>query len=290
MEPRIVRANGIEIEVFEAGHGDRLALLLHGFPEHAIAWEPQVATLVALGFRVWAPNGRGYGCTTRPTRVAEFDIALLVEDVAALIDVSQAREVVLIAHDWGAIVAWFFAMWMPRPIARLVIINVPHPVIFLQTLRRSPRQWLRSWYVFAFSIPGLGEWALGRNGAAGIVRLFTRSANDARAFRATELETYRAQAAEPGALRAMLSWYRAALRGGLARALARGTPRITIPTALVWGEDDVALGKETTYGTHAFVDDLQTYYLPGVSHWAGQEAPERVNALLVRFLAVGRTP
>lgn len=284
MEPRIVRANDIEIEVFEAGAGDRLALLLHGFPEHAIAWEPQVATLVALGYRVWAPNGRGYGRTSRPAHVADYDIARLVDDVAALIDASEAREVVLIAHDWGAIVAWFFAMWTPRPVAKLVIINVPHPAVFRQTLRRSWRQWVRSWYVLAFAIPGLGEWALGRDGAAGIVRLFTRSANDAGAFRASELETYRAQAAEPGALRAMLSWYRAAVWGGLSRALARGTPRIAIPTALIWGEDDVALGKETTYGTHAYVDDLRTYYLPGVSHWAGQEAPERVNALLARFL------
>jgi len=175
MHARIVRANGLAFEVYEAGGGDRLALCLHGFPEHAIAWEPHVATLVALGYRVWAPNQRGYGGTSRPRDVAAYRIAHLLDDVAALIDASGAREVVLIGHDWGAVVAWFFAMRMPRPVAKLVILNVPHPAVFLATLRRSPRQWARSWYVLAFSIPGLAEWALGRDGAAPVVRLFERS-------------------------------------------------------------------------------------------------------------------
>ncbi len=285
MTPRTVRANGLDVEVYDAGAGDRLALCLHGFPEHAIAWEPQVATLVALGFRVWAPNQRGYGRTTRPIDVRAYDIAHLVDDVAALVDASGARSVVLIGHDWGAIVAWFFAMRAPRPIEKLVIANVPHPAVYLATLRRSWRQWLRSWYALAFQVPGLAEWMLGRDGAAAIVRAFVESANDPQAFSQRELETYRAQAAEPGALRAMIAWYRAAFRGGLAEQLALGMPTIAIPTALIWGEDDRFLGKETTYGTRAYVRDLRTYYLPGVSHWLGAEAPERVNALLRSFLA-----
>lgn len=288
MRSRTVRANALDFEVYEAGAGDRLALCLHGFPEHAIAWEPQVATLVELGYRVWAPNQCGYGRTTRPTDVRAYAIAHLVDDVAALIDASGAGDVVLVGHDWGAIVAWFFAMHMPRPIAKLVIMNVPHPAGYLASLRRSWRQWLRSWYVFAFQVPGLAEWILGRDDAAAIVRAFTESANDARAFSQRELATYRAQAAERGALRAMLAWYRAAFRGGFAEQLARGMPRITVPTALLWGEDDRFLGKETTYGTHAYVDDLRTYYLPGVSHWLGAEAPERVNAILRSFLRPAR--
>ncbi|GAC1314748.1 MAG: alpha/beta hydrolase [Vulcanimicrobiaceae bacterium] len=274
----------MDFEVYEAGSGERLALCLHGFPEHAIAWEPQVRTLVALGYRVWAPNQRGYGRSSRPARVAEYRIARLLEDVSALVDASGAREVVLIGHDWGAVVAWFFAMRMPRPIARLVVINVPHPAVYLETLRRSWRQWSRSWYVLAFQVPGLAEWVLGRDGAAGVVRLFEESANDPRAFAPSELATYRTQAAVPGALRAMLAWYRAAARGGFEEQRALGFPQIAIPTCVIWGEDDVALGKETTYGTAAYVEDLRLYYLPGVSHWACAEAPERVNALLERFL------
>ncbi|GAC1548696.1 MAG: alpha/beta hydrolase [Vulcanimicrobiaceae bacterium] len=284
MRARSVAANGLVFEVFEAGSGDRLALCLHGFPGHAIAWRPHVATLVALGYRVWAVNQRGYGRTTRPPRVRDYRIARLLDDVAALIAVSGAREVVLIGHDWGAAVAWFFAMRRPAALARLVILTVPHPALYLAALQRSWRQRLRSWYVAAFQIPGLAEWVLGRDGAAPLVRLVQRSANDPHAFPADELATYRAQAAAPGALRAMLAWYRAAARGGLAEQLALGMPRIAVPTCLIWGEDDVALGKETTYGTAAYVDTLRVHYLPGVSHWVGQEAPERVNALLAGFL------
>ncbi len=285
MQARTVRANGLDVELFEAGGGDRLALCLHGFPEHPIAWRPHVATLVELGYRVWAPAQRGYGHTTRPRDIADYRIARLLDDVAALIDAAQAREVVLLGHDWGAAVAWFFAMRQLRPLDRLVIINMPHPAVFLACLRRSWRQRLRSWYIGAFQIPGLAEWALGRDGAAPIARLFQRSARDAPVVAADDLATYRAQAAEPGALRAMLAWYRASARGGFAEQLALGMPRITVPTCMLWGEDDVALGKETTYGTAAYVDDLRLYYLPGVSHWAGQEAPQRVNALLEHFLA-----
>lgn len=271
---RTVRAGGLAFEVLESGSGDRLALCLHGFPEHAVAWQPQVATLVGLGYRVWAPNQRGYGRTTRPGNVAAYRISHLLDDVAALIDASGAREVVLLGHDWGAAVAWFFAMRRLRPIAKLVIINVPHPAVFMKTLRRSWRQRLRSWYILAFQVPGLAEWALGRPAAT-------------RVFGFAELATYRRQAAEPGALWAMLAWYRAAARGGFEEQVNLGMPRIAVPTCMIWGEDDIALGKETTYGTAAYVDDLRLYYLPGVSHWAGQDAPDRVNALLGRFLSEG---
>lgn len=280
---RRVAANGLDFEVFEAGAGDRLALLLHGFPEHAIAWQHQIDPLVALGYRVWAPNLRGYGRTTRPTDVSAYRLAHLVADVGALIDASGARSVVLVGHDWGAVVAWFFAIRAPHRIERLAILNVPHPAIFLDVIARSWRQRLRSWYTLAFQIPGLAERVLGARDGRGIVRLFTRSVCDPNAFTAVELETYRAQAAEPGALTAMLNWYRAAARGGLVEAMALGT-HVSVPTLLLWGEEDVALGKETTYGTERYVPNLRIVYLPGVSHWVAQEAPARVNAVLVEFL------
>ncbi len=282
---RMVAANGCTFEVFEAGSGDRLALLLHGFPEHAIAWHNQIDTLVDLGYRVWVPNQRGYGRTSRPRDVAAYRISHLIADVAALIDASQARTVALVGHDWGAGVAWFFAMRRLRPIERLVILNVPHPARFLEVLGRSFRQKLRSWYILAIQIPGLMERVLGSGNGRAILRLIKNGACDPTCFSGEELETYRAQAAEPGALRAMLAWYRAAARGGMAEQIALGWPMIDVPTLVIWGEADVALGKETTYGTESFVRDLRIVYLPGVSHWVAQEAPQRVNALLAEFLA-----
>lgn len=281
---RFVRSNGIEIEVFEAGEGERLALLLHGFPELAISWRHQIPLLVELGYRVWAPNLRGYGRTTRPADVEAYAIERLLDDVAGLVDAAGAREVTLVAHDWGAAIAWLFAMHRVRPLARLVILNVPHPALFGKALRESWRQRARSWYAVFFQIPRLPEMLLGRARARPIAELFARGTSDPRRIPPDVLEAYRANACEPGALRAMLAWYRAAARGGFARMVRRGFPAIEIPTLVLWGENDVALGKETTYGTHRYVRDLQLHYLPGASHWVQQDAPERVNDELRRFL------
>lgn len=279
-----VRTSGLEFEVLTAGSGDELVLCLHGFPEHALSWRLQVPLLTRLGYRVWAPNQRGYGETSRPSGVAEYDIAKLLDDVAGLIDAAGARRVTLIGHDWGAAVAWFFAMHRVRPLARLVIINVPHPALFLAALRTSWRQRARSWYAVFFQLPWLPERVLGAGRAAAIAAMFERSSCDPARFPASVIDLYRARAAQPGALTAMLNWYRAAARGGFRKQIARGFPKIDVPTLMLWGEEDVALGKETTYGTERYVRDLELHYLPGVSHWAQQEAPERINALLERFL------
>jgi len=280
-----VKANGLEFEVLTAGTGDRLALCLHGFPEHAIAWRLQIPTLVRLGYRVWAPNQRGYGNTTRPLAVNAYGIEALLGDVAALIDASGARSVTLLGHDWGAAVAWFFAIRRVRPLEKLVIVNVPHPALFTKALRTSWRQRLRSWYMGFFQIPRLPEYLLGLDGARPIERLLAASAKKRETFPADALAYYRARANEPGAIRAMLAWYRASARGGMAAQLRRGLPKIEIPTLMLWGEADSALGKETTYGTERYVDDLRLHYLPGVSHWVMEEAPERVDAFLESFLA-----
>ena len=278
-----MRANGLEFEVLQAGEGERLALCLHGFPEHAVAWRHQLPVLLDLGFRVWAPNQRGYGRTTRPSRVDDYAMPHLLADVAGLIDAAGARSVTLLGHDWGAAVAWIFAMRRVRPIERLVILNVPHPKVFSRVLRSSWRQKLRSSYMAFFQIPKLPEFVLGLGRARPILEIFRRTACHPERFTAAELETYRAQAAEPGALNAMLAWYRAAKRT-LGPLLRESYPPIAVPTLMLWGEADVASGKETTLGTERYVSDLDLHYLPGVSHWTQQDATEDVNALLAKFL------
>ena len=280
-----VPANGLTFEVEEWGAGDRLALCLHGFPEHAHSWRLQGPMLAEMGFRVWAPNQRGYGKTTRPRATSAYALTNLMEDVAALIDASGAKSVTLIAHDWGAIVAWWFAIRQLRPLERLVIMNVPHPVPFRDAYKNLPEQRKKSRYVTYFQVPFVPEWYLGRDHAAPIARLIRGSACDKSRFPHDVLNVYRENAAQPGALRAMIDWYRANFRGGGIRAQARlGIPVIETPTLMIWGEVDVALCKETTYGTDRYVRDLTLRYLPGVSHWVQQEAPEIVNAMLRAFL------
>ena len=277
MKTIFVEANGLQFEVLEEGGGDRLALCLHGFPEHAVSWRRQMPVLAEMGYRVWAVNQRGYGRTTRPARIADYAIPHLVADVAALIDASGARSTVLVGHDWGAMVAWCFAAGQVRPLERLVIMNVPHPLCFRAALRRHPRQALRSWYVAFFQVPALPERLLAAGGGAAVRRMFAGLD-----LPPEVLDTYARQAAEPGAATAMLNWYRAMRRTGLdLPGLARV---IEVPTMVVWGEDDVALDLRCLDGTERHVRDLSVHRLPGVSHWVQQHAPEAVNRLLRGFL------
>jgi pimeloyl-ACP methyl ester carboxylesterase len=291
MDPRseFVAANGLSFEVQTAGdpRSERLALLLHGFPEHAFSWRHQLPLFARLGYRVWAPNQRGYGKTSKPKRVASYRIDALVADVAGLIDAAGKRSVTLVGHDWGGLVAWEVALRKTRPLERLVIMNVPHPVRFREELARNPAQRRRSRYAAFFQLPWLPEWLFRRKGAAAIAEAFRGMAIDKSRFPDDVIAVFQQNALEPGALTAMLNWYRAA--GRHFGALAAGpSPIIDTPTLLIWGEADTALGKETTFGTERFVSDLTVRYLPRVSHWVQQEAPEAVNEILERWLGTPR--
>lgn len=278
---RMIHANGIDFELAETGSGDRLALCLHGFPELNFSWRYQMPLLAARGWRVWAPNLRGYGASSRPDGVRAYGLDHLLDDVAALIDASGAREVMIVAHDWGAIIAWAFAIRKLRPIRQLVIMNVPHPMVGMREIRRW-EQLKRSWYVFFFQLPWLPEWAFGRDHAAAIRKAFVGMAVDKTRFPPAVLDIYANAAQRPGALRAMINFYRALLR--YPRVVDLGDGRVDVPVLMVWGEEDSALGIGCTRGTEAWVDDLTLKRLPGVSHWVQQEAPEAVNALLAEWL------
>ena len=279
-----VNANGLRFHVAACGAGERLALCLHGFPECWYSWRHQLPLLARLGYRAWAPDLRGYGDSDRPARREDYAIETLMADVAGLIDASGARSTILLAHDWGGIVAWYFAMRQLRPLERLVMMNLPHPAV-MERAMRTWRQLARSWYVFFFQIPRLPE-ALFRAGNYRVIRdAFRNMAVDKSRFPEEVLQVYRDNAARPGALTAMLNYYRAFVRGGGGRRQQRlGYPVIDTPTLMIWGEHDTALGKETTYGTDAFVPHLTLRYLPNVSHWVQQEAPETVNAMLETWL------
>ncbi len=284
IETELIAANGLTFEVLTCGSGETLALCLHGFPEVALSWREQMLTLAALGYRVWAPNQRGYGRTSRPSRIEDYAIEHLMEDVAALIDASGARRVVLLAHDWGALVAWTFAARRIRPIERIVIVNVPHPVCFARALRH-PGQALRSWYVLLFQVPRLPELILGQSRAALVGRMMMDTSTDREHFPRDLLEAVRDNAAQPGALTAMLNWYRAFVRGGgWRRQLRLGFPVIDVPTLMLWGDHDAALSLRTTESTDRYVRDLTFVRLRGVSHWVQQDATAACNQHLREFL------
>lgn len=277
-----VEANGQKFEVASAGEGKKLALCLHGFPELHYSWRQQIPLLVEMGYKVWAPNLRGYGGSSRPEGIESYRLNILVQDIAALIDASGAEEVTLIAHDWGAIIAWHFAIKKIRPLTRLVIMNVPHP----KCAQREMRHWYqlkKSWYIFFFQLPWLPEKMLGRNRAQPVKEAFSKMAVDKSRFPDSELQIYADAASRPGALRSMINYYRALLRTKDVREIGDG--RVDVPTLMIWGEEDAAIDIRCTDGTEEWVQNLELHRLPGVSHWVQQEAPEKVNAILREWLS-----
>jgi pimeloyl-ACP methyl ester carboxylesterase len=295
-ETQFIAANGMTFETAvarptaaqDSGGPRKFALLLHGFPELNYSWRHQVRTFTDLGYTVWAPNLRGYGMTTRPLGIDAYSLDKLVDDVAGLIDEATAQgiadEVCVVAHDWGGIIAWSFVLAEVRPLGRFIVMNLPHPTRFMEELR-TWKQFKRSWYTFFFQIPWLPEKLLGANGAEGIGRAFSNMAVDKTRFPDHVLATYREAAQRPGALTAMVNYYRAAMRRRTRyQDLWSSPPVVRTPTLMVWGEEDSALCVESTDRTAPLVADFTLRRLPGVSHWVQQEAPEKVNVMVSAWL------
>jgi pimeloyl-ACP methyl ester carboxylesterase len=276
---RTITANGLEFLVDEAGEGDRVALLLHGFPESRRCWRHQLPCLAELGWHAVAPDMRGYGGSSRPRGRRAYRIDNLVEDAAALFDALGAKQRLLIGHDWGGMIAWAFAIRRARPLDGMAILNAPHPLAYRKGVRHW-RQRLRSWYVLFFQLPWLPERKLGADHAAGLARALERSARSPDTFPPEVMEQYRDNACQPGALTAMINYYRANRDIG---AMARG-PGVSAPTLLLWGEQDTALGPELITPSSRYVDDIAIERFPAMSHWLPEEAPGEVNAALAEWL------
>jgi pimeloyl-ACP methyl ester carboxylesterase len=274
----------VRLHYVEAGEGP-LVVLLHGFPEFWFGWRFQIGALAAAGFRVVAPDLRGYNLSSRPNGVAAYDADRLAADVRGLIRERGAESALLAGHDWGAAVAYLTAMNHPEVVERLVILNVPHPRRLLHGLRTT-RQLRKSWYFFFFQLPGLPE---------RFVRdrhwwYFRHSLRDARpgAFTPQDIERYVEAWSQPGAATAMINYYRAALRQSPKRAEARLRP-IQAPTLVIWGQRDRFLGAELAEPDRDDVPNLdRVERLPDASHWVQHDDPERVTQLLIDFFAAAR--
>ncbi|MEJ2209669.1 MAG: alpha/beta hydrolase, partial [Anaerolineae bacterium] len=243
--------------------------------------------LARAGYRVVVPDQRGYNLSDKPAGVENYRIDHLTGEVLGLIGALGRERAVVVGHDWGGFVAWRLAMDHPRAVERLAVMNAPHPLAFARALAHDWSQRLRSWYMLFFQVPWLPEALLGLS-PLGTARLFFRgTAVRHGAFSEADLEVMAAALAQPGALRAMLNWYRASLshRPGLRVKPMRTT--IEAPTLLLWAEDDVALGKGLTYGLERWVPDLEIHYIPDCGHWVQNEAPDEVNGRLLAFLERG---
>ena len=279
---RPIRVNGIELNVAEAGPEDGpLLLLLHGFPESWYGWRHQIDPFAAAGYRVVAPDQRGYGGSDKPKGVAAYGLDNLVADVMGLIAAEGRERASVVGHDWGGIVAWAAIERHPDRFDRAAILNAPHPAVMQRSLRADPVQFQRSWYTFAFQIPWLPERLLRRRNFRALERALTTTSRPG-AFDHADIELARTAWAEPGALRAMLHWYRAAARS---KVLPLPDPPIAVPTLILWGVADQALGVELARASYAQCQDATLDWFADATHWIAHEEPERVNRAVLDFLA-----
>jgi pimeloyl-ACP methyl ester carboxylesterase len=273
--------NGVRLHYVEAGSGP-LVILLHGFPEFWYSWRFQIPALAARGYRVVAPDMRGYNTSEKPPGVRSYLIDTLSDDVAGLIHYLGASKAVVAGHDWGGAVAWYMPMRHPAIVEKLIVLNAPHPGAFLRELRTA-RQLRKSWYMLFFQLPWLPEAALHAGRFAMLDRVMRTDPVRGDAFSEADIRRYKRALNQPGALTATVNYYRALFRRSPREAM-REPPQIDCPTLLIWGEQDRYLGVPLTEGLDRWVPDIRVERIPDASHWVQVDAPERVNELMLEFL------
>lgn len=275
-----ITTNGLKLHYVTQGSGP-LMLLLHGFPEFWYCWRHQIPEF-AKHFKVVALDLRGYNESDKPQDVSAYRISELIADVRGVIQGLGYERCILVAHDWGGAIAWSFADTYPEMVDRLIVANMPHPAKLVEGLRH-PQQLLRSWYMFFFQLPGLPEFIFQAFDYKALEAIFVGQAVNKSAFTQTDLVAYKEAAAKPGALTAMLNYYRNVFQG----LLDREWHLLEMPMLMVWGEKDIAFGKELTYGMDAYAKNLQIEYIPNCSHWVQEEQPQLLNQYLREFLLTG---
>ena len=279
---RTVATNGVRLHVVEAGlEGGPLVVLLHGFPEFWYGWRHQIGPLAAAGFHVLAPDQRGYNLSDKPKPVSAYNVDLLAEDVLGLIDQAGAERAHVVGHDWGGAVAWWLGLKHADRVGKLALLNLPHPAVMRRTLRKSWAQRIRSSYMAWFQLPGLPEWSFRARHFALPARTLRKTSRPG-TFSDADLDRYREAWDQPGAVRAMLHWYRAALRS---QPEWPADLRVHVHTLLLWGTEDEFLGREMAEPSIALCDDGRLEFFEGATHWLQHEEPERVSARLIEFLS-----
>ena len=283
---------GVRLNVALAGDpASAPVILLHGFPESHRTWR-EVAARLANQFYLIMPDQRGFAGSDRPQDVDEYKTDILVDDIFALADALGLREFALVGHDWGGAISWSAALRGDARLKRLATINAPHPVIFQKSLIENSDQRAASQYISAFRSRMFEKAAKAMGYEALFEKSFSRHV-DLSIIPEAERRQYIAEWSQPGALTAMLNWYRASkimvpppgVTLPLPQWLLGVFPKVMVPTLVILGMQDKALLPLQLDGLDELVDDLSIVRLPDVGHFAPWEAGDKVAAALKPFLA-----
>ena len=281
MRSRFIETNGIRLEVHETGDPNgKPVVLLHGFPEFWYGWRKQIDALANSGYRVIIPDQRGYNRSDKPQGRFAYRLDYLAADIIGILDQLGIERTCLIGHDWGGVVAWHLAMHHPERLIKLVNLNIPHPKVMVKNLKNNPDQRRRSWYIFFFQLPKMPEFVLGKNNFENMVKILERTSRKG-TFTEQDFEKYREAWAQPGALTGMINWYRSSVRMMFVK---RQSPRISVPTKLIWGMRDKALSDVMAQPSIDYCDYGELAFIENASHWVQHEEPAQVNRLILDFL------
>jgi pimeloyl-ACP methyl ester carboxylesterase len=281
LEHSYIETNGIRLHIVQAGPKSGVpVLLLHGFPEFWYGWRKQIPALAAAGCRVIAPDQRGYNLSDKPKEIKSYRVEELTGDVLGLIDALEYEKVNLVGHNWGALVAWMLAIHHPDRLHRLGIVNVPHPAVMKRFLQRDLDQMRHSLYALFFQLPWLPELSM-RIGNWRGAAIGMRRNGKPHAFSDEDIKKYKEAWSRPGAMTAMLNWYRAAFWH---RPQITHDMQVHVRTLMLWGVNDFALSRRMARPSLDYCDDGNLIFFPEATHWVQHEEADEVNHHLIRFL------
>lgn len=268
-EAQTLQVNGLQMNVVIAGEGPDV-LLVHGFPDTHAVWRKQIPALVEAGYRVIAPDTRGCGETEMPPKVADYKVEFLVADLVALLDVLGVEKVRLVGHDWGSVTSWRLALAHPQRVDRFVALSVGHPTAYG---KGGLLQKILGYYIIVMQLRGVVEWAMKLSNWL-LFRVLTAYPE--------EFPAWRACLARPGRLRAGMNYYRA--NPGM--VLPREYPCAQVPVFGIWSSGDAFLVEGQMIASERYVKGPWRYArIEGANHWLQLDAPDKVNPLLLDYLA-----
>ncbi len=278
-----IQLSEVKLHYIKEGNGNKLVVLLHGWPEFWYSWRLQIPALAEAGFTVVAPDLRGFNLSDKPKGVDQYTMDKVGKDIYELVVKLGFDKAYIVGHDWGGAVAWHIALHYPNLVEKLAVLNCPHPGIFIKNLTSNPAQLLKSWYMLFFQIPFIPEFFISNNLKNFFIKAFRDWSYNKSVFSDEHIGRYVMAYSEPDAVTTSINYYRAGLRLS-AKGVSKQSRKVQAPTLMIWGENDRALGKELTEGTEKYIDNtFDLKFIPQCSHWVQQDASTEVNDYLISF-------